>query len=808
VAIMVTCSQCQQTLSVKEEYAGKRGKCPKCQAIVPIPAMVSNRTIAAPPATAMSAASLPQRPPAPHVQLPRAATPPKPAPPDQVRAAIFAGFRGPIERVPTTPLYQLGILLTALFMILLPLVYLAVIGLVGLIVWWHLTNNHVIFGAVHGGRAGLLALIVYLAPLVVGVIVIAFMFKPLFARPQQEGRRRSVTPHSDPLLFEFVERICGLVGAARPRRIDIDCNINASASFRRGWLSLLTGRDLVLTIGMPLAAGLSLQQFAGVLAHEFGHFSQGAGMRLTYIIRSINFWFLRVVYERDAWDAWLETAADGVDLRVGWIIYVARGCVWLTRKILWLLMYVGHLVAGFMLRQMEFDADKYEARVAGSETFAATARQLKLLELAWHGAKADLATFHREGRLVDNLPRLLMANLKQLPKEANDFVTKLISESKTGLFDSHPADNDRIDSARAEQAVGVFHSRLSASVLFSSFDAAGKNVTWDFYCSVFGPTVNPQSLHSTADLLARSDAEAQAAKARDRFFAESFTVLRALRLPVLQGQVTQRPSVWQEELAQARTEMESLADDYREQIKVFDRIDTRLIQSCQARSVLSTGVRLRADRFDEAFPSQTEATRICDGAASELARMASHMEDFEDAAGRRLRADLMLLFDPATAARLPEAAAWQADCRKLLPVVSLVATSHAVLMEIRNNNAMLAALLGHWEEKNQSQVLSRVTLGCAVRVRSQLSDLQRQFEALDYPFDHAAGQMSVAKFLLTTVPSPREVGAIFEAADEVLKKLMELSARALNRLCVIAEAVEADHGYQPLPAPTADASPA
>lgn len=53
----------------------------------------------------------------------------------------------------------------------------------------------------------------------------------------------------------------------------------------------------MLTIGLPLVAGLSLQQLAGVLAHEFGHFSQGAGMRLTYIVRSINAWFLRVVYE-------------------------------------------------------------------------------------------------------------------------------------------------------------------------------------------------------------------------------------------------------------------------------------------------------------------------------------------------------------------------------------------------------------------------------------------------------------------------------------------------------------------------------
>lgn len=72
-------------------------------------------------------------------------------------------------------------------------------------------------------------------------------------------------------------------------------------------------------IGMPLVAGLDMRQFAGVLAHEFGHFSQGVGMRLTYIIRSISHWFTRVVYERDSWDEWLARSTDNLDLRIAWV---------------------------------------------------------------------------------------------------------------------------------------------------------------------------------------------------------------------------------------------------------------------------------------------------------------------------------------------------------------------------------------------------------------------------------------------------------------------------------------------------------
>lgn len=730
----------------------------------------------------------------------RAAVKPKLSPEQataELRNRVLGGFQGEIPRVWTSPLYKLAILATALIMVVLPLIYLGIIGLVCVAVWWHLTHSHVILQSVRG-KAMLMALVIYCAPLVIGVIVIAFMFKPLLARPANEGRRRSVTPTSDPLLFEFVSHICALVGAPQPRRIDIDCQINASAGFRRGWLSLITGRDLVLTIGMPLVAGLSLRQFAGVLAHEFGHFSQGAGMRLSYVVRSINMWFMRVVYQRDEWDDWLANIGSELDWRIGWIFLVAQGSVWLTRRILWCLMYVGHVVAGFMMRQMEFDADKYETRLGGSESFAQTARQLRLLGLAWHGAEVDLASYHREGRLADNLPKLMLANLQQIPQNARDLVTKSIAETKTGMFDSHPSDQDRIDAARREQAAGIFESTLPASVLFGNFDAASKGVTWDYYCAGLGSIIDPKSLYPTEALIARTDSLQSASKARDRFFAGGFTVLRPLRLPIIELGRTQHASIWQEELAASRKEMETLAAVYREAIQALDQADTRLIQSRQAKTVLSTGVRLLADRFEQEFDSSADATKKRDAAQTELARLGNRLEAFEVAAGLRLRANLMLLFDPDVARRIEGSATLLADCRRLLPLVSQMSSLHNSLLELRNCEATLSALLGHIQGNERSHELVNEVLDYTKRVRTQAADLRNQFERVDYPFDHAQGSLSVASYLLPIVPPAEEIGAVFEAGDQVLNKFMELWAKAISRLCQIAEAVETSLGYATL----------
>src|SRR5262249_24911153 len=145
-----------------------------------------------------------------------------------------------------------------------------------------------------------------------GVVLVLFMIKPLFARLPKARRGRALDLGREPILFAFVTRIARAVHAPEPRRIDVDCQVNASASFGAG-LGGLVGRNLVLTIGLPLVSGLTVEQLAGVLAHELGHFAQGARMRLSYLIRSINAWFVRVVYERDEWDEQLVSWSEESD---------------------------------------------------------------------------------------------------------------------------------------------------------------------------------------------------------------------------------------------------------------------------------------------------------------------------------------------------------------------------------------------------------------------------------------------------------------------------------------------------------------
>lgn len=199
-------------------------------------------------------------------------------PPAPAAQSPLAAFDGAIVPNRTGVLYRAGLTLVAFAMVLLPIVYLALIGLAAWGVYYHLTHNTWMLQ-----NGSLFRTIAYAAPAVAGFILVFFMIKPFFAARESAPESVTLDPEKEALLFAFVQKICDLVGAPMPSRLDVDCEVNASASLRRMW-----SRDLVLTIGLPLAAGLDMRQFAGVLAHEFGHFAQGAGMRLTYMIRSIN----------------------------------------------------------------------------------------------------------------------------------------------------------------------------------------------------------------------------------------------------------------------------------------------------------------------------------------------------------------------------------------------------------------------------------------------------------------------------------------------------------------------------------------
>jgi Zn-dependent protease with chaperone function len=381
-------------------------------------------------------------------------------------------------------LYLCGLFLSAVGMLILPLIYLTLTLAVGWSVYYFATNHFLTIWNWPVGRSvysTILRIVCSVTPLLVGGIVAIFMVKPLFTPRPKQMRPLALNPEIDQRVYVLVHEICKLLGAKPPVRIELDCSLNASAGFDGGLSGFFTNR-LVLTLGMPLVAGLTQRELAGVIAHEFGHFRQGFGMRVSYLIRSVNQWFARVVYERDALDEALDSAAESSEGWMSLMIGCAKFGVWISRGVLWLLMKVGHAISAFLLRQMEYDADAAEIELAGSHAFETTELKIAILGAVWSDLHLEMRrSWRNHFKLPDNLPWLLAHRATNLPATRREHITNAFGLKKTGFFDTHPSSADRIQRARQSAQPGYEISEEPAADLFADFRTLSKMVTLIHY---------------------------------------------------------------------------------------------------------------------------------------------------------------------------------------------------------------------------------------------------------------------------------------------------------------------------------------
>jgi Zn-dependent protease with chaperone function len=448
----------------------------------------------------------------------------------RVSASADAAYElsGTIEPTRLSLGYRVGLVIVAAAMLVLPLLYLGLIVLAATTVWWHLTANAWILS---GRSGGVWRVVAYFGPAVAGLILIFFMVKPVLARPATHVDPLPIHPENEPALFRFISQICRLVGAPIPSRIQVDCQVNASASFSSIALALTRPR-FVLTIGLPLAAGLTVRQFAGVMAHEFGHFAQMGGMRLTFVVRSINAWFGRVVHERDEWDEKLErwSSDEQQSWMIGVVMVLARFSVWCSRRALAALMMVGHGISCFMLRQMEYDADSYEIKLVGSNAFIETSTRMRELNVAAQIGHHELRDGWLRKRLPSNLPAFMLQQGERMPAELLAEIRKL-PEAPTDRFDTHPSAADRVRAAERANSAGIMRGGdVPATVLFRDFAGLSAEATRHHYEHDLGLNLASTTLIETEDAMKGALDRERNMRSVEAFFGERFSPFRLDRL--------------------------------------------------------------------------------------------------------------------------------------------------------------------------------------------------------------------------------------------------------------------------------------
>jgi Zn-dependent protease with chaperone function len=670
---------------------------------------------------------------------------------------------------PTRPswLYRGGLTIIAIAMLMLPLIYLSVIVGAAAFVWWHVTTNTWILESV----SNLWGLLGYAAPAVVGVALVFFMIKPVLARPARRYDPVPVSRDDEPVLFAFIEQVCGQVRAPMPRRVQVDCQVNASAGFLPGRLGVLK-RDLVLTLGLPLAAGLSIREFGGVLAHEFGHFAQGTGMRLTSLVRGINAWFARVVYERDHWDERLETWSRDWDWRAAVVLVIARGSIWLSRRLLFGLMMAGHAISCFMLRQMEYDADSYEIKFAGSEAFARTSARMRQLNAGARFGYNDLRHSWQQRALPADFPAFLVDVSNRMP---HDVLAEACSTpaSATRLLDTHPSDADRLRAAEAAASAGILVGGDDpATLLFRRFDALSAEATRHHYAHDLGLDLTNVSLVGTAKAVEKRRRRENGLKAVEEFFGESISECRPLRLPF-----DELRSLADEDLrtaaVRARDTMAACAADAARRYRLFERLAERRDRAFAAEEAMTAGLAISdPETWDLNEPTPAGAASAIASALQQQGMHVSSLERFETAAARHLAAGLVL------AGRRPADLDIQSSCDLFNAVGGALPRIH----DARRLVLAVTILSGMNSEDGAPPAVGGRLRLLVARINKSFDEVRQGLEDLTVPMQLAETPMS-AVALCGLQPNSDAA-----SPPEVIERVSSLYLELLGQLVIVARA--------------------
>jgi Zn-dependent protease with chaperone function len=688
--------------------------------------------------------------------------------------------------------YQVALGVVAVVMMLLPLVYLALIAGIAWAVQWHLLNNFDLVTATKvRGRGVMFLILVFLAPAIIGGAVVIVMLKPLLARPRRHERPRPVPPTDEPVLFASVERLCRALGSPIPHQIHFANDANASASFQS--LGDLLRNRLTLVIGLPLVAGLPARNLLGVLAHEFGHFNQYWAMRLGWIIHAINHWFTRVAQERDSWDEWLETSSRTTDIRVGWVLYLARGGIWLTRQILRGLRWIGVLVSRRLSRQMEYDADACEAALVGSEEFARSMGQITELAAATNLAERELNHLAREGRLVDNIPRLIVAQAKHLPDSLRAHLVKDAQMTSMSWDDTHPPNRLRIEHALSLDQPCRYAPDRPATDLFVDFDQRCQAMAREMYADNLDRPI-------TADELVpvdRAIAELAQSAANDRSAKEYVDgAPAALNLLVLEsGKVSTSKSaqeLWSELQAHRRDQAHYLGP-FRE----ASQRESEFVAEWEVTELLVAAIALNQPTSAFQPASANGPIRGVDAALEHLNQVIDRRHEslvrglpFRRAWSGRLLTALQLLETPETAALLPDTPRLRAQTQRLWPALLKLSETFSDREQIEIRITVLGYLFSRAVEQRDNPGFGEYIGKMTPMLMNTLESAWSQLSQVEYPEPLDPAPNHLAAFCLPGIRDGNNPLELVQACHLLTSTAQKVWWKSLGQAIAIAREVE------------------
>lgn len=594
----------------------------------------------------------------------------------------------------------------------------------------------------------------------------------VFIKPWLGPKYRTVSLYPldrdrEPRFFAFVDAIADHVGAARPDAIRLSLDIEAAVHRER--IGEQGERGRVLTIGLPLLRGISLPTWAGIVAHELGHF---ATRRSRIGARLLHFYheeFCGALEQPDAWD---EAFARLGRQHPWWIVRVKARALRLFvvagRGLQSLFAFFAAPSMRLLARRLEFEADAIQTQLCGRDSIERTALEIARVTIAQARVLSDVDQLWLTGRLCDDLSALIAHRANELRDEEEPI--DLLDWDASRRSPDHPALERRIAAARlagvGDTGWGAprdpSHERTRADALLSNAASVGVSLSARYYQHSMASQIEPKFRLSAERLATELDEERRAREA-------IIDVVGALPLDTyelfLRG--TDDATL---DLDEARDAWFAQVDAAIPILARREDAEGRVLQSSWGLVLQRAGVDVPARALDLPTTDPEGLDEIRSEAEIEVEATDLALEPLADALAHYWRAHL----DPATEANEGSPTA---EDRYRAASDALVATWPRVRRLRRNYR--LARAIHDLAPGLTSDTVDRTRHDLEETLRLDMEALLAALTDVEFPFPHAKPGLSIAQYLDYHPWEDSNSARTIERADRLGPRLYSLQERLL-----------------------------
>lgn len=330
-----------------------------------------------------------------------------------------------------------------------------------------------------------------------GLFIFIFLFKFIF-KSNKVDRSHLVEIHQrdEPKLFRFIEEIVHEAGTDFPKKVYLSTDVNACVFYDSSFWSMFLPIRKNLQIGIGLVNSSTEEEIKGILAHEFGHFSQKS-MKVGSYVYHVNQIIYNMLFDNDSYQKMVRGWSSISGLFSFFMIIgvkIIQGIQFILGKN-YDYININYLA---LSREMEFHADEVAANIAGSLPLKESLLRSDFADhafntvLSFYSGKIEenirSQNIYKEHRfvlqflaqenqltIVNDLPQLTLSELNQYNK------SKLNIKNQ---WASHPSVEDRVDALDKLNIVKPHYSDKPAILLFSNPEKTERRLTNKLFSSV------------------------------------------------------------------------------------------------------------------------------------------------------------------------------------------------------------------------------------------------------------------------------------------------------------------------------------